>query len=147
MTWSIWVIAGLALLIAELLTGTLFFGPVSVGALVTALAAGLGLERLELQLVVFSLGSTVLVLVSRKFLRPLIVRTSDNVQTNVDALAGKVAVISEPIDATHVLGRATLDGMDWSVRSHDGRAIPAGVRVVVVSVDGAKLIVKPEGEA
>ena len=50
----------------------------------------------------------------------------------------------EPIDNVLAKGRVSVLGSDWTARSLDGGAIPAGAQVRVERIEGVKLIVSPE---
>ena len=140
MLWSYWVLAGLVLLIFELLITVLVFAPMAIGALLVALAAALGVDSLETQLVVFSVGSTVLVLTARKYVRPLIYNKAvPKMTSDVDGRVGSIAVVLQPTD--DVQGQVSLENIEWSARSESGARLPVGARVRVVDIDGNKVIV------
>ena len=62
--------------------------------------------------------------------------------TNVDALIGKNAVVTETIDNIISKGAAKLDGKEWTARSADDSVIEKDSIVTVEKIDGVKLIVK-----
>lgn len=76
--------------------------------------------------------------------RPVVKKTINQkaVPTNVDALIGKTAVVTETIDNIAASGAATLDGKEWTARSADNSVIEKDSRVTVERIDGIKLIVK-----
>lgn len=137
-----WLIGGIALIAAEMLSGDFFLLMVGVGAL-----AGAGAE------VVFGntlVSSAVFALVSIglvTFARPWLKRRmhGELVHTNVDALIGRKAVAVSLVD--HRGGQVRLDGDVWSARSFDDKqAIEPGVSVTVVEIAGATAVVLADSE-
>ena len=140
--YQIWQIAGIVLVISELLTAG--FGVIcfAVGALFSALAAFLGVDGLVWQLLIFAVASVLCFI----FLRPVVLRFLDkkskDVKTNADALIGKTAMVSEAIDPSANQGRVAVDGDDWKAVSMDGSVINKGEKVEIVSRDSIILTVK-----
>ena len=140
--YQIWLIAGILLVIIELLTAG--FGVIcfAVGALFSALAAFLGVDGLVWQLLIFAVASVLCFI----FLRPVVLRFLDkkskDVKTNADALIGKMAMVSETIDPTVNQGRVAVDGDDWKAVSLDGSVINKGEKVEIISRDSIILTVK-----
>lgn len=143
MTWWLWVVAGLALLVLELLTPGvyfLFFGfaALVVGAWVGA-ADGVGLPA---QLGVFSALSVVTLLVFRgPILRRIKARPQDG--PRVDPIVGEVASARGTIPAGGH-GRVELRGSVWGARNAGAAPIPDGERCRVVRVEGLTLHVEAE---
>ncbi len=65
-------------------------------------------------------------------------------RTNVDALRGKQALVTEPIDNLQGTGSIKLNGAVWTARSADGSRIDKDTVVVVQGVEGVKALVLPE---
>ena len=72
----------------------------------------------------------------RKFL------VSKQEKTNVDAVVGKVCLVTEEIRNIDEVGEVKLGGLCWSARAADGRVIAVGEQVTVKEVQGVKLIVE-----
>ena len=129
--YQYWLVAAIILVILEICTAG--FGSIcfAIGAGFSALVAGLG-GGFVWQIVVFAVVS----LLTFIFLRPLAIRWLDSkskdVKTNVDALIGRKAVVSERIDAAHHTGRVAVDGDDWKAVSADGSVIEEGANVEIV---------------
>jgi membrane protein implicated in regulation of membrane protease activity len=64
------------------------------------------------------------------------------VKINVDALAGSVGRVVEPIDEKGNTGRIFVNGDDWRARSENEEVIPENEKVEVIRVDSTTLIVK-----
>lgn len=142
--WHLWLIAALLLLVSEMFSGDFWLTCIAIGCIVAALV-GLGPLGLTAQMLAFA-GATLL---SFAAVRPALLRRfqvgRDVIRTNVDALAGKVGVVTERIEGPHQPGRALVEGEDWRAMSVDEVAIEPGTRVVVVHVDGSTLVVEKEG--
>jgi membrane protein implicated in regulation of membrane protease activity len=137
--WVIWVVAAVVLVIAEATTTafvSIYFG---FAALVTALAAVIGLP-VALQLVVFGVVSVGSMALTRPALRRAVGR-SGGIRTGVDAMQGKIGVVVRPI-AELEPGQVKVGGETWTARSfYDGESIPEGARVEVVRVEGVTALV------
>jgi hypothetical protein len=143
MDWWLWILLGLALLGAEMLTPggfyVLFFGAAAlvVGALVAAGAGG----SVAVQWLLFSLGSIVSLVVFRQ--RLLALFRSPASGQEVDSLAREVAVLTEDLPANGH-GKAELRGTTWSVRNAEGRDLCRGQRCRVERVEGLTLWVRAQ---
>ncbi len=138
--WIIWLIIAIALGAAEVMTTTLAFGLVAVGALVAALAGALG-ASLPWQFGAFVLTSLAgLVLVRPVAVRHL--RRSPSVRSGTAALVGQTAYVLA--DVTPHSGRVRIGGEEWSARPYDeSSVIPAGSTVDVLQIKGATALVHP----
>jgi membrane protein implicated in regulation of membrane protease activity len=141
MAWWIWLVAGIVILLGELLTPggfyLIFFG---AGAVVTALAAAVGLEGPGRQGVCFLLLSLAALLLFRQ---PLLRRLRRGHPLLPDELTGEVAVARGEI-AVHAVGQAELRGTVWSARNAGDRPLAAGERCRVKRVDGLTIYLGPE---
>ena len=137
--WVIWVVAAVVLVIAEATTTafvSIYFG---FAALVTALAAVIGLP-VALQLVVFGAVSVGSMALTRPALRRAVGR-SGGIRTGVDAMQGKIGVVVRPI-AELEPGQVKVGGETWTARSfYDGESISEGARIEVVRVEGVTALV------
>ena len=90
-----------------------------------------------IQIVVFVIVSFLALLCARPFVKKWTKR--NEIKTNVDSLVGRIAVVSEDIiDGNR--GVVKLDAQEWSAISSDN--LVKGTKVVVLSIEGNKLIVK-----
>lgn len=138
MTAWIWLVVAGLLLVAEMLTVHLLFASLALAALAAALAGFLG-GSLAVQGIAFALFAVI----SLAFIRPVALRhlkkQSPDEATNVDALVGQRAFVTEMVNEDR--GYVKLSGETWSARSESG-SIPEGENVVVVAIDGAIARVK-----
>ncbi len=133
-----WLIAAGGFGIALVLTTMPELGMLGVGALAAAGVAGVT-DSLAIQVVVFAVVSTALILA----VRPIARRSRHQppeLSSGIDALRGRSALVLERVDATS--GRIKLAGEEWSARSlGDEDSYEPGSQVSVVEIDGATAVV------
>ena len=95
-----------------------------------------------LQVIAAAVATLILLLATRPLVRRFL--RGKETRTNADRVVGRTAVVTEPIDNVLAKGRVSVLGSDWTARSLDGGAIPAGAQVRVERIEGVKLIVSPE---
>ena len=95
-----------------------------------------------LQVIAAAVATLILLLATRPLVRRFL--RGKETRTNADRVVGRTAVVTEPIDTVLAKGRVSVLGSDWTARSLDGGAIPAGAQVRVERIEGVKLIVSPE---
>ena len=136
----VWLIVAVALGVAEVLTTSLAFGSVAVGALFAAGVGALG-AGLPWQIAVLTLTSVVGVGV----VRPIAVRHLKQpppLRSGTAALVGRTAVVLEEV--TPHAGRVRIGGEEWSARPYDEMSvIPTGRTVDVLQIQGALALVYP----
>lgn len=136
----------LVLLIVALVIEVLTMGLTSIwftGGALAAILAELLQAPIELQIFLFMTVSLLLLF----FTRPVAVRyfNKDRVRTNAEGLVGRQAIVISEIDNLHGIGQVTVGGQEWSARSIDeSERIPVGSVVVIVSISGVKLMVRPD---
>jgi membrane protein implicated in regulation of membrane protease activity len=139
MVWWYWMVLGLALLGAEMMTPggfyILFFG---LSALLVGAVVGLDVVTVDwLQWLLFSviaIGSLLL------FRGPLLARINDGSGTHaeVDSLIGEVAIALEELPAG-ATGKAELRGTTWTTKNVGATPFRKGQRGKVTNVDGLTL--------
>lgn len=138
-----WLIVAVALFVVEGLTVQLVSIWFAIGALITAFLACFGMPAWS-QAMVFILASAICILLLRPFTKNVLkVRKQP---TNSDRVIGQVGVVLEEIDNLKQQGRVSVYDLNWTARSYRGGVIPEGTRVVVVGIDGVKVIVDPVKE-
>jgi membrane protein implicated in regulation of membrane protease activity len=140
MSWWIWVLFGIALLVVEMLTPgglfALFFG---VGALATSAAALAGAPA-TIQWLTFTAISLVLLATLRRTLKD---RLGKSPSLPIDTLVGEDVVLLGEIPAGGE-GQAELRGVPWKARVASGIPLRAGQRCKVERVEGLTLWVRAE---
>ncbi len=137
-TWWMWFILGVVLLLAELTTPgafyQLFFG---LGAIVVGLIGLVGIELpLPVQMLLFIVLSIGSLLLLRKRLQVKL--DSGLPDKKVDNLEEETAVALEDI-AVGAVGKAELRGTAWNARNAGDIVIPESQRCRVMRVDGLTL--------
>ncbi|MDZ8189590.1 MAG: NfeD family protein [Nostoc sp. ChiSLP02] len=133
----IWLLAGAVLCLTELFLPSAFIGfLMGISAFLVALLSGVGLTSLWLQIVVWLLLSTILIVLSRRFLQPR--RRKSKIQ---DAVIAETLTEIPPGKT----GRVLYEGNSWQARCDDDKfSIAPHQRVYVVRREGTTLIVIPE---
>ena len=125
--WELLGVVGIAFLILEMFTPSMFFLNFSIAAFICAVVS------------VFIKNPTILVLtffvlsfVSFVFLRPILVKKfCKGKETGVQSkYIGKVAKAEE--DVTEFSGVISIYGERWEARSEDGNKIPKGSEVKII---------------
>jgi membrane protein implicated in regulation of membrane protease activity len=142
MEWWIWLLVGLLLLLAELVTPggfyIIFFG---VGALVVGILAGFQAAGPPwFQYILFSVVSVVALWLFREKLLQL---TRSHSSDGVDNLVGETAVLLEDISANGI-GKAEMRGTSWSTRNVGDKPLARGQRCKVERVEGLTIFVRAE---
>ena len=139
-TWIVWLIIAAALGAVEIVTVTLAFGVVAVGALVAAVAGAAG-GGAAVQFGAFVAASAVGLGVARP-LAMRHVRQPPLLRSGTAALIGRSATVTEEVSADG--GRVRIGADVWTARPYDETlVIPAGTRVDVLHIEGATALVDP----
>jgi len=139
-TWVIWLIIAAVLGAVEIVTVTLAFGLVAVGALVAAIAGAAG-GNLAVQFGAFVAASAVGLGVARPIAMRH-VRQPPLLRTGAAALVGRTAVVVKEVSADG--GQVRIGADLWTSRPYDETlVIPAGTRVDVLHIEGATALVYP----
>lgn len=141
----VWLVILVALVVIELLTMGLTTVWFAGGALVATLASLLHLP-VVIQIILFLVVSALLLY----FTRPIAVKyfNKDRVRTNAESLVGRQAIVISEIDNLQGIGQVNVGGMEWTARSKsDDVPLPVGAVVVVLAIDGVKLIVEEKSQS
>ncbi|HYE85507.1 MAG TPA: NfeD family protein [Vicinamibacterales bacterium] len=142
MEWWLWLVIGLALVVAELATPSgffiIFFG---VGALtVGVLTAMEVVDNLGFELLLFSVFSIAYLLLFRGRLQA---RVQIPPPPTIDSLVGVLAIVQERL-SPGVVGKVEVRGSMWSARNTSDVTLDPGQRARVAAIDGLTLTVIPE---
>jgi membrane protein implicated in regulation of membrane protease activity len=134
----LWLIIGIVLVLAEVLSGAFVLVMLGSAALVAALAAAVGAGPI-VSTVVFAAAAAGGITLAR----PALVRrmhTENHIKTNVDALVGAKAQVVATVDA-HT-GQVKVNGEVWSARAYDEtEVLEPGRSVTIMSISGATAVV------
>jgi membrane protein implicated in regulation of membrane protease activity len=141
--WQAWLVAALLLFVAEMVAPGFWLLSVAVGCLAAGLVS-LVVPGVVVPALSFAAGTLLSLVGVRPFLLTYLHPRSSAIKTNVDALAGRVGIVSERIDPGTGKGRVQVEGEDWRAASIMDTALEPGTRVMVVRVEGATLYVDKE---
>lgn len=138
----LWVIAGLVLWIVEILTpGFFVLGVFGTACLIVAPFASAD-ASFKMQLLVFGVAVGALALGIRPLMMKYFYRREAKMRTNMDALIGKSALVTEDIDYRAGTGSVKIGGEIWRAVTSDETLVPAGQKVTVRKLEGCKVIVE-----
>ena len=133
MSWWLWIVLGLALLVIEVTVDAAFWLLfIGIGAVLVGVGSLLGLTGPPaMQWLLFAGLSLVLLYLLRGRLRSFVLQRKGG---PVEAVVGEEAVAITAI-APGTSGKASLRGAEWDARNTGTIAIPEGARVRVSKVD------------
>lgn len=136
---TLWVVAGLVLCLAEVISLTFVLLSFGVAAFAAAVVAAFT-PGWDWSLAAFAVVSLVCLFA----LRPMAVRRlhrqpAEGAATNAEALIGRIGTVAVDIPAAG-RGRVRVGGEDWSASS--GEVLPSGTPVVVEGIEGVTLKVR-----
>jgi membrane protein implicated in regulation of membrane protease activity len=139
-SWIVWLVLAAVLGVAEIMTTTLAFGLIAVGAVVAGVVGVAG-AGLPFQLIAFAVASAA----GLGVVRPIAVRHIKQpplLRTGTSALVGRSAKVVEEV--TDDGGKVRIGGELWSARPYDeSQVIPVGSTVDVFAIEGATALVHP----
>lgn len=135
---AVWVIVALGAGILEVVVPAFGFVFVTLAALFAAVLALLA-YGLTVQVIAFAVSALVFLFVLRRFFVHRL--RGPGVPSRTEAITGKIAEVTEPIDPVRGLGRVNVEGHDWAASA----TVPilAGARVRIDGADGIVLLVSP----
>ncbi|EIE99100.1 NfeD family protein [Saccharomonospora glauca] len=133
----IWLIVGLVLVAAEVLSGDFVLVMLGIGALAGAGSAALSGNPI-VDVLVFAVSSVALIVLARPALKRRFL-SGTGVRTNTEALLGTSAVTLSVVNSDG--GQVKLAGEVWSARSLTNEVIEPGTTVTVVEISGATAVV------
>lgn len=137
--WQMLCVVGVAFVILEMFTPSMFFLNFALAAFITAIASLFTLNYFTLVLVFFMFS-----FISFVFLRPILLRkNSKDTETGIEGkYIGKVAKVIEEVSKDR--GVITIYGERWEARSLDEQIIPVGDDVKIVNNDSLVMFVEKE---
>ena len=136
--WWYWICLGLFFLLAEALTpGGFYMLFIGIAALIVGVLS-LGVHAAWIQIALFAVLSTVLIVTLRKSLVERVRKTT--VQADVPEFIGEAARAVEPI-ASGKEGKVELRGSIWSARNEGTVDLPKDAPCTVVAREGLKMVV------
>src|SRR2546430_10921386 len=121
--WQVWLVAALLLVVAEMLAPGFWLLSVAVGCLAAGVVS-LVVPGPIVPALSFAAGTLLSLVGIRPFLLRRLHPSGSAIRTNVDALAGKVGIVSEPVDPVTGKGRVLVEGEDWRAAGRIGAPRP-----------------------
>ena len=136
LVWHFLCVIGIAFVILEIFTPSMFFLNFALAAFITAGISLITLNKFALVLAFFLLS-----FLSFVFLRPILLRrNSKDTETGMEGkYIGKTAKVTEEVTAER--GVITIYGERWDARCENGEVIPAGAEVKILRNDSLIMFV------
>ncbi len=139
----IWLVFGVVLMISEIFIPGIMISFFGLGALITALLTWLNITKsLQIQLLVFSVSSVVMLLFFHLYLKNLLIKDIKNKKEtfNLNLELGKIVPVIELIQPDEIGGKVRYQGTNWLARSAD--TIAPGETAKLIGCDNLTLIVE-----
>lgn len=133
---NIWIIAGIVLMIAEMLTASVFLIFIALGCFAAALADIWLPNNMAVELGVCAAVSVLGAVFLREPLQRKLLK-----DLNLKADVGKEIKVEDPIGA-HQTARVTYQGTSWQATNLDDSELKQGDRARIVGIDGITLIIR-----
>lgn len=133
-----WIIFFVFICLVEVMTQQLVAIWFAAGGLVCVFASYFDVA-FYMQLIIFIVVSSGTLLL----LRPYAMKYAKKsiIQTNVQDVVGKTAIVMEDFDSATYEGRVKLEGLDWAAKAENNAVLSKGQKVEIQAVEGVKLIV------
>lgn len=139
--WHIWVIVALIFVIVEIFTTGFAVMCISFGCLFGAGASALDWD-VKWQLLAFAVGTVLAFLTVRPLVYKFFYNKAHEVKTNVEALVGRRAIVTERIEGELHPGRVKVDGDDWKAVTLESDPIEVGDAVEITAINSVIVTVK-----
>ena len=136
--WQAWAIVAVICLILELTSGDFFIICFSIGGIIAAIGAALGLN-IYWQLAIFAVFSLVAIFTVRPVALRWLHKNEPNKQSNADALIGRKGRVTEAIKQG-ASGYVQIDGDLWKAVSDSD--IEEGANVTVIGRESTIITVE-----
>ena len=135
----LWLAIAVLALIIETITTDFTSIWASASAVITMIVA-IFVDIIWLQVLIFALLTILFIICIRPYIRRYFKR--NEIKTNFDALIGKVGIVNDPIEPLGK-GSVKIEGKEWTAISDENVLIDHDSRVVIIAIEGVKLLVKP----
>jgi|TARA_B100001971_G_scaffold208918_1_gene231555 membrane protein implicated in regulation of membrane protease activity len=135
-----WIIIGIILMIAEILTPGFLLASFGIGAFGGSLFAYWDYE-FKIQLFAFSIVTMVVFFGIRPLYNKYFHKLDDQRETGVKAFIGNSYKVTETINNVENIGRVKIGSESWRAKSDSDIQIERGELITVSKVDGSTLIV------
>ncbi len=140
--YILWIVLGVALIIAEIFTFGFVLFCFGIGAFAAALIGGLGFG-LGLQFLVFASVSIALTAMSRTIFAKYLSQNDENaVKMGMDSLPGQIGTVTLASKGALQEGAVKVYGSTWTAFPIDDTPLIQGEKVEVVRVQGSSIYVQ-----
>lgn len=141
--WVLWIILGVALMVAEIFTLGFVLFWFGIGAIFAGLLGYLGFG-IGIQFLVFASVSIILTVLSRQiFHNKFLNRGNNDLKTGIDALPGQIGTVIGGSKGSMNAGEVKVFGSVWTAFPETGeKPLLEGEKVEVVEVKGASIFVR-----
>ncbi len=143
LAWILWIVLGVALIIAEIFTFGFVLFCFGIGALAAALVGGLGFG-LASQFLAFAIVSIILTVMSRTIFAKYFSHDDENtVKMGMDALPGQIGTVTIGSRGALNEGAVKVYGSTWTAFPINSETpLLEGEKVEVVRVQGSSIYVQ-----
>lgn len=138
----LWLAVAVLALIVEAITTDLTSIWASAAAVITMIVA-IFVDIIWLQILIFAVLTIILIICVRPYIKRYF--KTNEIKTNFDALIGKVGIVNDPIEPQGK-GSVKIEGKEWTAISDANDLIDRDTRVVIIAIEGVKLLVRPENK-
>ncbi len=92
------------------------------------------------EIIVFAIGSLILLLLIRPFAKKRLMKDKPDIRFNVDDMIGKKATVTKRITELE-RGEILYHGVLWTAESKDGKTLEKDSIVVILGIEGNKVLV------
>lgn len=135
----LWLAIAVLALIVETITTDFTSIWASAAAVITMIVA-IFVDIIWLQVLIFAVLTVMFIICIRPYIKRYFKR--NEIKTNFDVLIGKVGIVNDPIEPQGK-GSVKIEGKEWTAISSDDILIDHDERVVIIAIEGVKLLVKP----
>lgn len=142
LSWILWLVLGVCLIVAEIFTLGFFLIFFGVGAIAAAFAAMLGVDVVG-QFLVFLLVSGGLTALSRTLFSQYLHPDTTGLKMGMDSLPGQIGTVT--VESKGALNEAAVKvfGSEWTAFPEDNdESLVAGEKVEVVRIKGSSIYVR-----
>ncbi len=136
----LWLAVIVVAAVAEAVTAQMVSIWMVVGGIAALIANLLGAPILA-QITVFVAVTAITLAATRRFVKKMMHFKKED--TNAGRYIGKNGVVTAEIDNIAGRGQVNVLGNIWTARSADDSVLPAGTNILVLRIEGVKLIVQP----
>ncbi len=138
--WQVWAVIAGVFFVAELMTVGFMLFWFGIGAIL-AMIASFFTDNLIIQTSIFVVSSTLLLFLTKPFVKKFSIKKDDETITNAFSIINKTGIVTKDINPEIESGLIKVGSEVWSAKSLDNSFIEKGTKVKIKSIDGVKAVV------